>query len=138
MTKHVIVVASEEFNVVKTGIAQAEQVLAITRWLARYGKPALAAAQDEDGQIQVNGVEGLLTILDKVLEVMTAEALVDLFGAVLGASRKFSRENFDIAVLIDAVIMVYEESPSVQRLVQRFFSTSNSENEEDSNSTQSE
>lgn len=132
----VITVAGEEFDVVKRGYDQAEQVISLMRWLSKYGTPALEGARGEDGELEAENAEDVLGILGKVFEVLDPGALIDLYVLILGCSRDFAMEYFDIAVLIDAVITVYEEQPSFRKVFDRFFSTPALEEQVEDSSTQ--
>lgn len=130
-----IEVAGKTFELVKTGREQAEQVVSLGKWMNQYGLPALEGMMNEDGEVVF---EGGLDLLQEVIESLTADALIDLFVVILGCTKKFADENFDIAVLIDAVIEVYEAQPSIGKVLSRFFSQTTSAENSDEPSTTSE
>lgn len=138
MSETVVIVDGKEFDVVKTGIAQAEQVLDIGRWLAKFGGPVFDAAKDEDEEIKVEDITGIFDMVGRALNVLTPEALVDLFALAIGCSKKFSREQFDIAILIEALQIIWDQQPAFRRVVERFFSSQDSSEQKESNSTLSE
>jgi hypothetical protein len=133
--KSVIEVAGKKFDVVKKGREQAVQVIDIAKWLKTYGIDSLDELANEEGEVQIDsGVD----FISQVIESLSADALIDLYTILLGTSKKFADENFDIAVLVEAGIMVYENQPSFRRLIERFFSTSTSEETTEESSTTSE
>ena len=128
-------VGGQEFQLVKTGRDQAEQVVQIGQWLSLYGLAALQELADEEGNIQIdNGVEMIGTILGQ----LTADALIDLFSLIIGCPKSFAEKHFDIAILIDAVMFVYESQSSFQRVISRFFSQTTSTNDSEESSMKSE
>ncbi len=121
-----VTIAEQEFNLIRTGRDQAEQVIHIGKWLSQYGLPALQTLADEEGTIQVNsGFE----LLGALVEHLSVDALIDLFALILGCSTKFANEHFDIAILIDATTIMYESQPSFQKVISRFFSPTTSTND---------
>ena len=122
-------VADKTFELVKTGREQAEQVVALGKWVNQYGLPALEGMMNEEGEVTF---EGGLDLLQGIIGSLTADALIDLFVVILGCSKKFANENFDIAILIDAVFEVYDAQPSLGKVLSRFFSqTTSTENSEE-------
>lgn len=122
-------VAGRTFELVKTGRGQAEQVVALGKWVNQYGLPALEGMMNEEGEVTF---EGGLDLLQGIIGSLTADALLDLFVVILGCSKKFANENFDIALLIDAVFEVYDAQPSLGKVLSRFFSqTTSTENSEE-------
>ena len=129
-------VADKTFELVKTGREQAEQVVALGKWVNQYGLPALEGMMNEEGEVTF---EGGLDLLQGIIGSLTADALIDLFVVILGCSKKFANENFDIALLIDAVFEVYDAQPSLGKVLSRFFSqTTSTENSEESSTTSEE
>ena len=123
----------EKYNVIKRGIAQAKQVADATRWLAKYGAPAFRKLADNNFE-SLGGFEIMVAVLSSLDEY----ALVELFQIVFGCSREVAEQDFDIILLVDGLIAVYNQSPTMRKLADRFFSQASSESTEDSNSTQSE
>jgi len=123
-----VTIGKNEYKMIKTGRAQAEQVLALTRWISKYGLSAIKQLQDEGGG-EIAADTGW-EFLSKIVEYLTADALIDLFQAMTGCTKKEAEEYFDIAILIDVIIEVYEGNPSVRRLIDRFFSEPDSEETE--------
>lgn len=130
-----VVVAGEEFNVIKTGRDQASQVLAIAKWIKDHGADSLGSMANEEGEIKT---EGGASFISNLVEGLTVDALIELYVIVLGCSKKFANEHFDIAVLIESLVLIYEEQPSFRRLFERFFSTSTLESDTEESSTKSE
>lgn len=119
-----IIVAGKEFELVKTGREQAEQVIQLGKWINEHGVPALQSMMNEDGEITFeNGFVLLSDVLDKV----TVDALIDLFSLALGCSKGFANKNFDVAILIDAIQQIYDSQPSIGKVISRFFSQDISE-----------
>ena len=130
-----IVINDKEYALITTGRQQAIQMQGLTRWASRYGAEILADLQQEGNSEEEVGLEFLM----KMLGHLSADALIDLFQAVSGCTAEEAELYFDAAVLIDAGIVVYENHPTVRRLLDRFFSTSSSEpDEQQESSTTSE
>ncbi|HEC63757.1 MAG TPA: hypothetical protein ENI23_00520 [bacterium] len=130
-----IEVADRTFELVKSGREQAEQVVSLGKWMNQYGLPALEGMMNEEGEIVFAGG---LDLLQEIIGGLTADALIDLYIVVLGCSKKFANEHFDIATLIDAIVEVYEAQPSLGRVLSRFFSQTTSIEDSDEPSTTSE
>ena len=129
-------VAGRTFELVKTGRGQAEQVVALGKWVNQYGLPALEGMMNEEGEVTF---EGGLDLLQGIIGSLTADALLDLFVVILGCSKKFANENFDIALLIDSVFEVYDAQPSLGKVLSRFFSqTTSTENSEETSTISEE
>lgn len=124
MDQYFVTVGEKQYQVIKTGRAQASQVIALTKWINRHGVPSIKAIQEKGVLDNAGGnVDFLLGILD----VLTEDAVVDLFTVAVGCSPEESEIYFDVATLIDAVAAIYQGQPAIQRLVDRFFSQSVSE-----------
>ncbi len=130
-----VTVADRTFELVQSGREQAEQVVSLGKWMNQYGLPALEGMMNEEGEIVF---EGGLDLLQEIISGLTADALIDLYIVVLGCSKKFANEHFDIAVLIDAIVAVYEAQPSLGKVLSRFFSQTTSVESSDESSTTSE
>lgn len=130
-----IVIDGEAYPLITSGRRQALQMQGLTKWASLYGSAILSDLQAQgEGDVQV-GIDFLL----KMLGHLSADALVDLFQAISGCSKEEAELHFDAAVLVDAGIVVYENHPTVRRLLDRFFSTSSTEEEEpEESSTTSE
>jgi hypothetical protein len=114
-----VTLGTETFQIIKKGYAQAEQVVRIGQWLSKYGFPALSKVAPEGEIVLSNGYD----VFSKILDVLDPEALIDLFMIVVGCNHDLAMEHFDIAILIDAGLTVYEEQPSFKRVISRFFSS---------------
>lgn len=126
------VVAGKEFDLVKSGRDQAEQVVQLGKWINTYGIPALSSMMNDAGEISFTGG---IDLLGDIISALSADALVDLFVVVLGCSKRFANEHFDVSSLIDAITIVYDEQPSISRLLARFFSADSSEESSEEPST---
>lgn len=126
-----IEVGGQEFNLVKTGRNQAEQVVQIGKWLSRYGLAALQELADEEGNVVI---EDGIAMIGTIIGQLSADALIDLFSLIIGCPNSYAEKHFDIAILIEALMTVYESQPSFQKVISRFFSqtTSTSDTEESS------
>jgi hypothetical protein len=116
-------VGGKQYPVVKTGRAQAEQVVQVTRWISRHGVKAVEGLQSESGEVSF---DSYLSLFGMIIERLTADALIDLFVTLVGCTKAEAEEHFDVATLLDAAFIVYEEQPAVRRLLTRFFSQSSS------------
>jgi hypothetical protein len=123
----------EKYDVVKRGIAQARQVSSATRWLARYGTPAFRKLSEGNFE-SMGGFDVVLAVLGSLDE----NGLVELFEAVFGCSKEVAEQDFDIALLVNGLVALYNNAPALRGLADRFFSPASSENTEGSNSTQSD
>jgi hypothetical protein len=124
----VFTINGEEFTVVKRGRAQAEQVVNASTWLTRYGKDMYDKVSDSES---ASGLE----IFMSIVESLSADALIDMFVVVFGCDKAFADEHFDVAMLIEGVVALYDGSNSVKELVSRFFSNSASKATTESSST---
>ena len=113
-------IGGKSYNVVKKGVAQARQVSALGGWLATYGTQAYRSIQDPT--VGSSGVE----VLGALLQHLDENALLELFDVLFGCGLDVAREEFDIAILIDGAVVMYENSPAIKRVMSRFFSVSSS------------
>lgn len=128
-----IEVGGKEYRIIKTGRAQAEQVIQLTRWISKYGIPALNS-MNTDGIDAENG----LAFITTVVEQLDADALIDLFIVLVGCSEEDAEVYFDVAILIEVAIEVYNRQPALRRIIERFFSAQDSEETSEESSTTSE
>jgi hypothetical protein len=119
-----------EYNVIKRGLPQANQVADLGRWLAVHGVGAYRAVESE------GNVAGGLEMVAAVLATLSGDALVELYALVFGCTIEVSREFFDVAQAVDGVMALYDNSPAIKRLVGRFFSVSASPAAQAATSTQ--
>jgi hypothetical protein len=126
-------VGGKEYTVIKTGREQAEQVVQFTRWLSMYG-PGLIEGLDANN---LEGQSGMVMITS-VLGNLTSDALIDLFQVLVGCSKKDAEKYFDVGILVDTALEVYENQPGIRRLLDRFFSTEDSPESTEEPSTSSE
>lgn len=113
-------IGGQSYGVLKKGIAQARQVSALGIWLGRYGVSAYRAVQETSDD--AGGIE----ILGAILQHLDENALLELFDIVFGCGLEVARDEFDIAILIDGAVAIYENSPAIKRVISRFFSVSSS------------
>ena len=73
-----------------------------------------------------------------VLANVTSDALIDLFQVLIGCSKKDAEKYFDIGILVEVALDVYENQPGIQRLIDRFFSTDESTESTEDSSTKLE
>jgi len=122
-------VGGKEYELIKTGFAQAQQVSALAGWFGQHGQPLFAGlgkAQEKDA----GTAETLLAALGSV----SPEALVGLFDVVVGCGPKDAREHFDLEILIDG-IMGFFENPAIRRVIERFFSSNEQSDQTENSST---
>jgi hypothetical protein len=131
------VVGEDVFELLKKGRAQAEQIHDLSKWLAQYGGALVDvfAARDEDDEM--SSFEGL-AFLGQIGDVITPDAMLELYRIVIGCTPEYAEENFDVVVLIDAVKAVYDGHPAIRQLVERFFSENSSAEVPEESSTISE
>lgn len=130
----VVIVGEKKYKVIKTGRAQAEQVLEIGRWLSKYGVSAVEELKKKnDGKLEF---EGGIEFLSAIVDVLTADALLDLFQALVGCTKEEAEEYFDISILVDVVVAIFQTNNSIRRLLERFFSTPNSSPTTEESSTE--
>lgn len=123
---HNMVINGKPYALITTGRQQAIQVQGLTKWIARHGSSILTDLQNQEelGESD-NGIQFILDLVGQ----LDADALIDFFQALSGCTTEEAELYFDAAVLIEAVIVVYENHPTVRRLFERFFSTQDSEEE---------
>jgi hypothetical protein len=126
-------IGESEYQVIKTGRAQAAQVLQITRWASKHGVKAFKTLQANQVDT-ANGIE----FLGMFIDALDVDALIDLFQALTGCTKEEAELYFDISVLLDVLFDVYERQPAVKRVLDRFFSISSSPTVSDESSTTSE
>lgn len=116
-------VGGTKYKAIKTGFAQAEQVSGVARWLGKHGKEIFSNVQQQgkDGEAPTQELELVLA----AFEVVSPQALVSLFDIVVGCGPEKAKKYFDIEILIDGV-MAFFEQPSIRRVIDRFFTTSES------------
>ncbi len=129
MSETVFEIGGQQFDVIKKGLKQANQVAEIGRWLAVHGAPAYRATQQTGDN--AGGIEQVAA----ALATLSGDALMELYVTVFGCPYDLAEEEFDLNQLIDGIVALYENSPIVKRLVSRFFSGNNSQPSEAANST---
>lgn len=128
-------IAERDYVLIKTGRAQAEQVILLTRWASKHGASAFRQLSEDGVEVtKLGGAE----LIGSLVGALNADALIDLFTAIVGCSPEISEEHFDIATLVEAAIFVYEGQPAIKRLIDRFFSMPSSSTSLVEDSTTSE
>ncbi len=122
MEGSVFEIDGKNYNVVKRGREQARQVTLIGSWLVKHGAPTVRAIQGAEGLEDMSGIE----VIGQALSTLSEDSLIDLFQVVFGCDKKVAEESFDIALLIDGAMAMYNGHPAIQKLVNRFFSGSTS------------
>jgi hypothetical protein len=136
MENGILKVANKEYNLIKKGRDQAEQAIQLGVWINTYGLPAAMNITDEEGNVETDNI---LLLIGKILEQLNADALLSLYALVIGCTNRVADKHFDIGDLMDSLSYVYENQIGFRRLVSRFFSQVNSEeNTETESSTTSE
>lgn len=134
MSQHVFEVEGQVLDVVKKGYAQAKQVTELGQWLTKHGGPAITLLT---AGINVS-TDNIIETVSKLVGYITPEAMVDLFATVYGCTREFANENFDISLLVEGAVGLYQNQPAISKLVSRFFSVTPSIVPVADNSTPSE
>lgn len=115
-----IVIAGKVYPLYKKGLQQAEQVKELLQWLSKYLRGIAGDVSDEEGNIVITTI---FDILDLVAQVVSPEALVDLFAVATGCTRPVAEKEFDLSILLEVVEAVYSTQPTYRKIVSRFFST---------------
>jgi hypothetical protein len=131
-----IIVGSSEYPLVKKGRAQAEQVEELLQWLGRYGGKFFDAMTNEEGEVEIS--TSLPVLIGDIANIVTADALIELYVVVTGCTEEEAEEHFDVAQLIDVTVVVFEKQKSFKKVVNRFFSKRSSTNPMEELSTKSE
>jgi len=118
MSEYKVLVGAVEYDLVKKGRAQAEQVGLLSKWLSVYG-----------GAIKVDGaLENGLDLVKAITGALSADALLALFVVVTGCTPAEAEEHFDVGILLDSVIIIYENQEHIKKVLSRFFSVESSLN----------
>ena len=131
-----IVVGNSEYPLVKKGRAQAEQVEELLQWLGRYGGKFFDEMTNEEGEVEIS--TSLPVLIGDIANIVTADALIELYVVVTGCTEEEAEEHFDVAQLIDVTVEVFEKQKSFKKVVNRFFSKRSSTNPMEELSTKSE
>jgi dihydroorotase len=124
-------IAGKDYDVLKKGRPQANQVAELGRWMATHGVKAYKAVEEDDSS-------GGLEMVASVLASLSADALIELFIVVFGTTNKVADEEFDAALLLEGALALYNESPTIKAVIERFFSNSTATDGEEDSSTQSD
>jgi len=118
-----VVLGNNRYNLVKKGRHQADQIVNLTRWIAKHGTKIAGALAGTDGKITIGTIG---ESLDKLAEGLTTDSLLDLFVIATGCTQKNADDYFDVDLLIECAGTVYNNQTAIKRLVERFFSRTNS------------
>ena len=131
--KTVFLIGEKESDVEKTGIGQAQQVANLSNWLSKHGSSMAK-------NLSINGdsftAENVLEIATALLGSLDVESLLSLFIIVFGCTRKVAEEHFDISLLLEGAVSLFENQPSFKRIIDRFFSGPTSQPVMEESSTQ--
>ncbi len=119
-----VIVGGKEYQLVKKGYEQAQQVTALSKWLAEHGIPIFEKLSTEAGE---QGLTSNTDLFKAVLDNLSPDALVELFAVIVGCTPKVAKAEFDIGILIDSATTVWDNQPGLRRLVNRFFFSTDSE-----------
>lgn len=131
-----IIVGKSEYPLVKKGRAQAEQIEELLQWLGRYGGKFFDEMTNEEGEVEIS--TSLPVLISDIANIVTADALIELYVVVTGCTEEEAEEYFDVAQLIDVTVEVFEKQKSFKKVVNRFFSKKSSTNTMEELSTKSE
>jgi len=120
--KFTVMVAGKEYELIKKGIAQAEQVTKISKWLAIHGLPIFESISGSQDELSTN-----VDMFKAILDNLSPEGLVELFSTVVGCTKKVADKEFDIGILVESATIIWEHQPGLRSLINRFFSTPDSE-----------
>jgi hypothetical protein len=118
--KTTVVVAGKEYELVKKGLEQAQQVIDFGSWVSEYGLGPLQDMSEIEGNVSNE------QMLSKLFSSLTPDALIELFSVIIGCPKTVSKKEFDIGTLIDGILIVWDNQPGIRSVVQRFFSTQSS------------
>jgi hypothetical protein len=131
--KTVFTVGEKEYDVVKTGIGQAQQVANLSNWLSKHGSSVAKTLSLEGDSFSA---ENVLEIATALLGSLDTESMLSLFIIVFGCSRKEAEAHFDISLLLEGAVALFENQPSFKRIIDRFFSGHTSQPAMEESSTQ--
>ena len=94
---HVVTVGGKTYELVKRGKEQADQVIRFTQWLSQYALPIFQKFSNPDANMTSD--MSYIDIFKIVLTELNAEALVSLFGVLVGCTHKIAEDEFDIGLL---------------------------------------
>lgn len=121
MEEKTIQVGNSIYPLVKMGRAQAKQVAQLTKWLKKYGLGAFESLQNKMGEGGLDTAAGIQVLLE-FLGSLSDDALIEAYVFATGCTIEEADNHFDIEHLVDVISQVYNEQPSIRRLVERFFS----------------
>lgn len=119
-----VLIGEKKYPVIKRGRAQAEQLVRLTGWLSKYGRGIYQQIRglDESSLETASIIEIILDIAGG----LDVDSLIDLFMVATGCTKEEADEYFDIGILVETGMLIYENQPAVKRVVNRFFSDANS------------
>lgn len=134
-------ICDNEYDVIKKGRAQAEQVVQFTKWIAKHAMPIvdkISSNQSEEDTLEGLGGTTWRGLFDGILTELNTDALLSLFVLVFGCSQKIADQCFDVGTLVAGITALWDNQPGIRNVVQRFFSTEQSSDNTVSLSIESE
>lgn len=117
--KVILEIGKKKYDPIKKGRDQAEQSLEFSRWLLAYGTPIAEEVQKNQN---TDGIS-IILIIRKAVEKLSVDSLIELFSLIYGCSTKEAEDYFDIGLLVEGVITVWDNQPGLRRVVNRFLSS---------------
>lgn len=118
-SKTVFVVGEKEYNVVKVGIGQAQQVADLSKWLSRYGSEMAKALISHNDSFTA---ESVMEVIASLMGVIDTQGVLNLFILVFGCTKREAEEYFDVSLLLEGATALAENQPAIKRIADRFFS----------------
>lgn len=97
-------VGGKKIDLLTTGHVQRLQIKALQEWLTKYLAPALGDASEADLERWGRGQVGFNELVDILIAVLDADALVELGMIVTREDRDFVESNFDLSWIVDGAV----------------------------------
>jgi len=114
-----VMVGDKEYNLIKTGVAQAKQVSDLLNWIGDYGD-RLAGVLVTDDTNPASALGSTWALIAAIGKVSSQEALLDLFVVVIGCSDKEAEKFFSIGTLVDGAQALLSQE-EYAKVLNRFF-----------------
>jgi len=121
-----IELGNKTFDIVKKGGAQARQIPILIKWLSKYVLPSIGKLDGIEISDKIT-TPTMLRLIGLLGETLDDEALTTLFKFVFGCSEAEVEKHFDLLLLVDAIVCLWESESVYREVVSRFFSTTQSE-----------
>ena len=117
-----VMVGDVEYNLFKTGAAQAKQVSDLLNWLGDYGEKlaSVLVSDSEEGEEPASALGSTWDMISAIGKVSSPEALVDLFLVVIGCNEEEAEKYFSLNTLIDGVQVLLSQK-EYAKVLNRFF-----------------